>query len=70
MEIIGALYFFFVLDDLKCPGVTQNNKIINLVKPFHIPARTGSQISVVTIYAHKISHIRKTNYSAISFKIF
>ena len=34
--------FFFVLDNLKCPGVTQNHEIINLVKPCHIEARTGS----------------------------
>ena len=30
----------------------------------------GSQTSVVTIYAHQITHITITNYFAIYFKIF
>ena len=46
-----------VADDLKCPRVTQNHELINLVKPLHIKSRTGFQTSVVTIYAHTISHI-------------
>ena len=62
-----AFVTLFVLDDLKCPGVTQNHELINLVKPLHIKARTGSQTSVVTIYAHTISHIWRTNYSGIVF---
>ena len=37
---------------LNVPGMTQNHELINLVKPLHIRARTGSQKSVVTIYAH------------------
>ena len=52
-----AFVTLFVLADLKCPGVTQNNELINLVKPLHIKSRTGSQTSVVTIYAHTISNI-------------
>ena len=53
-----------------CPGVTQNHEPSNLVKPLHIKSRMGSQTSVVTIYAHTISHKRRTNYSEIVFKIF
>ena len=52
-----AFVTLFVLDDLKCPGGTQNHELINLVKPLHIKARTGSQKFVVTIYGHTISHI-------------
>ena len=56
-----AFVTLIVLDDLKWPGVTQNQELINLVKPLHIKAKTGSQMSVVTIYAHTIIHIwRKT----------
>ena len=61
---------FSVMDNLKCPGVTQNHEIINWVKPCHILAIIGSEMSVVAIYAHKISHIRITNCFAISFKVF
>ena len=52
-----ATVTLFVLDDLKCPGVTQNYELINLVNNLHTKARTGSQMSVVTLYAHTISHI-------------
>ena len=48
--IYCALLTLFVLDNLKCPGVTQNPEPINLVKTLHIRARMGSPISVVTIY--------------------
>ena len=65
-----AFVTLFVLDDLKCPGVTQNHEVVNLVKPWHIQAIMGSQTSVVTIYAHQITHIRITNYFANYFKIF
>ena len=62
-----AFVTLFVLHNLKCPGVTQNHELINLMKPLHIMSRTGSQMSVVTIYAHTISHIWRTNYSGIFF---
>ena len=67
---IWGFVTFFLLDNLKCPGVTQNHEIINWVKPCHILAIIGSEMSVVAIYAHKISHIRITNCFAISFKVF
>ena len=54
-----AVVTLFVLDNLICSGVTQNHELIKLVKPSHIKARTGSQTSVVTIYAHTMSHILK-----------
>ena len=40
------------------------------MKPLHIKARTGSQMSVMTIYAHTISHVWRTNYSETVFKDF
>ena len=40
---------FFVMDNLKCPGVTRNHEVISLGKHWHIQARPGSQMSVVTI---------------------
>ena len=52
-----AFITLFVLDTLKCPGVTQKYELINLEKPLHIKSRTGSQTSVVKIYVHTISHI-------------
>ena len=48
--IYCALLILFVLDNVKCPGVTLNHELINLVKTLHIRARMGSQMSVVTIY--------------------
>ena len=56
-----AFVTLFVLDNLKCPGGTQNHELINLVKPLHIKSWTGSQTSVVSIYAHTISHIWRKN---------
>ena len=48
---------FICIGRPKCPGVTQNYELINLVKPLDSKARTRSQTSVVTIYARTISHI-------------
>ena len=47
------------MDNLKCPGVTKNHEVIHLVKSLHINAGKISQMSVVTIYAHTITHIKK-----------
>ena len=48
--------------------MTKNHKVINLVKPGHIQPKMGSQMSVVTIYEHKNTHIGITNYFAIYFR--
>ena len=37
-----AFVTLFVLNNRKCPGVTQNHELINLVKPLHVKARTES----------------------------
>ena len=56
MGLNHSVYVALCLN-LKCPGVTQNYELINLVKNLHTKARTGSQMYVVTVYAHTISHI-------------
>ena len=38
----------------------KNHEVIHLVKSLHINAGKISQMSVMTIYAHTITHIKKT----------
>ena len=51
------------MDNLKCQGVTKNHEVIHLVKSLHVNAGKISQMSVLTIYAHTITHIKKNNFA-------
>ena len=70
LVIFGDIWQCLSIFDLKCPPLIKSHEVINLVKPWHIQAIMGSQMSVVTIYALKITQIVITNNFEINFKIF